>query len=669
MALNSRTYIPESRTNSQFIWMSFQEKFSREITSVLSHSQKNNYKLPNETLAWFSDEEFIQFLIKKEISELNISLLNWTNKERLNRILTGNFPLLEISRLVSWDKLLNVNISWIKQINDIAGADFCDKVILKFKEILRSQFTKSSKNSTHKWRIVKDDYKNITFETRSENALESIFWEITSKKEIIKIILSALEKDIQNNARNILQNQIQNWHLTFTSQTHFEELITQEVEKTKFVILKYFDFWVWESIIPENAQDLEKLDAIRQAEISSRPENIKNDTISLKKYSSHEILWNLANVLQIETEIIEKFKGKKFSFDQVDYNIVFYKNGKSTLSSEALRYVRKYPDKITPKEFSEMLQLYLKSLNSSLDFISPVKDELKNGWNEFELARHIDGQIKSWTLHTHFLTHSYKWWLTKTAFFESVQGKNGVKVFIDIKDMWIDNLMDFNLRAKQIVKLSQDFQAWKIDQKTFEEKQAKILLESGKSVSDKFIEIQRRIQSQYPNAFISFGGDEIYLFIENIDTQASENLNRSLTHIFSATNQKARIVIDTTQKTLDSRGNFSQLEKITKLNKILEETIEKQLTKKWISLPWNIPENTYIRIHENLRKKLLSSDFHMDDFFAEVKDIIAQKNLIDGGNKQIQLWKTTSGIDIYLKKDSNNEIEIYLTNTHLWAKK
>lgn len=669
MALNSRTYTPESRTSFPFMWMVLKEKFVKEITSVLSNSTKNNYKISNEIFASFSDEELVKFLIENQISNLDVSLLTWSSKERLNRILTWNFPLLEISRLVSWDKLLNVNISWIKQINDIAWQEFCDKVILKFKEILKNQFSKTSQNSHHKWRIVKDDYKNITFETSSDNPLESIFWDIKTKKEIIEIILNDLEKDIEKNAKIILQNQIDNWNIPNSSQANFEKLVWEEIKKTKLVVSKYFDFWVWESIIPENAQDIEKLDAIRQAEISSRPENIKIDTISLKQYSSEEILTNLKKSLDLEQEIIKKFKWKKFSFEWVEYNIVFQNNKKATISTESLRYVRKYPDKIYPKEFSEMLGLYLKSLNSSLDFISPLKDELKNGGNEFELARHIDKQIKSWEISTNFLTHSYKWGLTKTAFFQTIKQKNGVKVFIDIKDMWIDNLVDFNFRAKQIVRLSEDLQNWKIDQKTFETKKAKILLEAWKSVSDKFIEIQRRIQAKYPNAYISFGWDEIYLFIENTNPHITQDLNKTLSNIFSATNQKARIVINTTLKTTDSKRNFAQLEKITKLNKILEETIEKQLTKKWFSLQGNIPENTYIRINENLREKILSWDFHMEDFFAEVKSIIEKKDLIGEKTKQIHLWKTISGIDIYLKKESNNEIEIYLTNNSLWAKK
>lgn len=627
------------------------------------------WKLTNEIISKLNNEELIHYILKNNIEKIDISSLSGNHLARINQILTQNFPLLEISRLVSWDKLVNVNISGIKQINDIAGADFCDKVIWKFKEILKSQFAKSSQNKNHKWRIVKDDYKNITFETNSNNPLQTIFWNTSSKQEIIDYMLTSLEKDIEKNARNILTSQVKKWEISVTSQKHFEELIIQKTSQTKLVILRYFDFWVWESIIPKNAHDIEKLDAIRQAEVSSRAGNIKTDTITLKEYSSNDILSNLKKSLEMEQSIIEKFKWKKFRFEWVDYNIVFYKNGKATLSTEALRYIRKYPDKITPKELSNMLQSYLNNLNSSLDFISPVKDELKNGGNEFEIARQIDKQIKSWVIDTRFLIQSYKWWMTKSAFFKNIEWKTGTKIFIDIKDMWIDNLVDFNLRAKQIVKLSEDLQVWKIDQKTFDAQQRKILLESGKSVSDKFIEIQKRIQTKYPNAFISFWWDEIYLFIENTPHNILTDINTNLTQIFNSTNQKARIVIDPNTKTPDSKRNFAQLEKITKLNKILEEAIEKQLTKKWLNLNGNIPENTYIHIHENIREKILSPGFHMDDFFSEIKSIIEQKDVVGTKTKQLYLWKTSSGIDIHLKKSANNEIEIYLNNSAVWTKK
>lgn len=629
---------------------------------LLKLSKTTEIKLTNEIITKLTDEELIIYILENNIEKLDISLLSWKELARINHLITNNFPLLEISRLIPWDRLININFSWIKQINDIAGTDFCDKVILKFKDILKSQFTKSHGQSEHKWRIIKNDYKNITFETNSNNPLKAIFWETTSKQEIVDYILTSMDRDIEKNARTLLKNQIDKWELIITSQKQFEELVIQKVSQTKLVVLRYFDFWVWESVIPKNAQDIEKLDAIRKAEISSRASIIKQDKIILKEYNTEEIISNLEKAIYMEKSVIEKFRWKKFNFEWINYNVVFENNWNLSLSTELLRYVRKYPEKVKPEELANMVKSYINNLNLSLDFISPVKQELKNWWSEFQNARNIDKEIKSWVIDTKHLTQSYKWWLTKSAFFDQTSNKDWIKVFIDIKDMWIDNLVDFNLRAKQILKLQKDLKSWKIDLKTFEEKQAKIFLEAWKSVSDKFIEIQKRITQKYKDAVMSFGWDEIYLFIPDKKTKTSEEIQSNLTNIFNSTNQKARIVIDSTTKTTNSKENYAKLEKITKLNKILEETIEKQLTKKWITLNWNIPENTYIKINDFVREKLMSDSFNIDDFFKEIKIMIEKQNLIWNWKNDTLLWVTKSWIKVNLKKRPNNEIEIYLNN-------
>lgn len=43
---------------------------------------------------------------------------------------------------------------------------------------------------------------------------------------------------------------------------------------------------------------------------------------------------------------------------------------------------------------------------------------------------------------------SYKWGYTKDAFASATRNKPGIRVSIDIKDMWIDNIFDFNKMSK-----------------------------------------------------------------------------------------------------------------------------------------------------------------------------------------------------------------------------
>lgn len=52
--------------------------------------------------------------------------------------------------------------------------------------------------------------------------------------------------------------------------------------------------------------------------------------------------------------------------------------------------------------------------------------------------------------------------IIKEAFFEWIENKFWTCIHIDIKDMWIDNIYDFHLRAKEIIQLQDDFENHKI---------------------------------------------------------------------------------------------------------------------------------------------------------------------------------------------------------------
>lgn len=587
---------------------------------------------------------------------IDISWLSWEKLAKINRKITNNFPLVEIGRLVSWEKLINVNIAWVKKINDIAWQEFCDKVLWTFKEILSKKFQNWNKQSTHKWRIVKNDYKNITFVTSSPNPIETIFWNIKTKKEIVEMILKSLETEILENAKKIINAKVANWEIIAISQKHFNVFVQNQVDQTNKVIKDHFNFWVWESIIPKNADDIAKLDSIRVAEISSRADWWKMDNIVLQKLDKNKILHNLQIAIDLEKSIIEKFRWQKFRFDGIDYNVVIEIDWESRISTELLRYMRKYPDKIIPKELASFITKYINTLNNSLDFISPLRGELKI-WNaDFETAKLIDSQIKSWKIDSKFLTQSYKWWLTKDAFFEEILWKDWTRVFIDIKDMWIDNLVDFNLRAKQILLLEQDFKSWKIDSKTLNEKQRKLFLEAWKSVSDKFIKAQNKIRQKYPDAVFSFWWDEIYLFIPKNNLKGG--LEWNLHQIFESTNQSARVIIDSTNQIHSVSDKYSLLDKMSKINKLFEENIEKQLIQKWLSLEWNIPNNTFLNIDDFILEKFMNKWFDLEKFLSKMKTTLQKQDL----TKNINWKEIQAGIKLSIKKMQDNTIIIYLHN-------
>ena len=161
---------------------------------------------------------------------------------------------------------------------------------------------------------------------------------------------------------------------------------------------------------------------------------------------------------------------------------------------------------------------------------------------------------------------------------------------------------------------------------------------------------------------MSFGWDEIFLFIPEKKVQFQKEIEASITGALSASNQKARVVIDVNKEGSDTKESFSKLEQITKLSKMVEETLEKQLTKKWFVLNGNLPDNTYIKIEETTRAKIMGTNFHMDDFFKKVLSQIQNVDLTWNFSKPVVLWHIEDGISLSISKNAKNEVEIYLHN-------
>ena len=95
---------------------------------------------------------------------------------------------------------------------------------------------------------------------------------------------------------------------------------------------------------------------------------------------------------------------------------------------------------------------------------------------------------------------------------------------------------------------------------------------------------------------------------------------------------------------------------------MVEEAIEKQLTTKGIKLDGNLPDNTYIRINDTVREKIMSNNFNIDEFFKSVQAVIEKQDLIWWNKKEVYVGVVWENIKITLQKKPNSQIEIYLHN-------
>lgn len=615
-------------------------------------SSTKTLKLSDKMISQKTDAELLSYLQKSKIEKIDISELSKSQKTRLNHILTQNFPLVEIFRLVSWDYLHTINISWIKQINDIAWQAFCDKVLDTFKKVLKSNI-ETTQSTLHKTRTVKDDYKTLAFVSDKEDVSQNIFW-WKNKTQIIEYIIKMLENDIVLDIRKTLEEQLKGKKISLKSSETIEDLADKKVLEVKQTIITHFDFWFSSQKVAENANQLEKLDAMRKWEISAKVWE-KTTSIIPEIYDESKNISRLREVFSLEKEIIQEFYGKKFQFRWTYYEIVFNKSGELSLSTELLKYVRKYPSEITPKELVEKIKWYFLLLNNSLDYITPIrwKIDAKSKW--IEKARKINKQFQSWIIKTTDLFQNFKWWLSKTAFLEAIKWKNWYLFSIDIKDMWIDNILDFKKLAKKIIKLDDDFISWKISKEFCESQKMVYYLEAWKTVTDRFDAFQKTVKQKYPTSFFRIGWDEIEIFMPKVIWNIEQN-SQNISKLLQDLHLKSRLVAHNFDwKNVSHKTE--QLEKLTKVSKIVEEEIQSQFTKNWnIS---NIPNNTNVFI-DWIWDILFKEWFDLDRFLAQIKRIIP-KNWLSYIKTDIT-FEILDWIKMTIKKSPNFQLEIYLHN-------
>lgn len=135
------------------------------------------------------------------------SRLDTKKKRILANILARNHPLIEVLRLIPGNNVVNVGFSGIKKLNDIYGQNFVDRLLLATKSrILRSvdeyMYGKTGKKPPGNIRLVRDNYKNLTFSMFPDTDVQSVlFYGFISKKSFLDEVIRDMDTDIHSFAK------------------------------------------------------------------------------------------------------------------------------------------------------------------------------------------------------------------------------------------------------------------------------------------------------------------------------------------------------------------------------------------------------------------------------------------------------------------------------------
>ncbi len=528
----------------------------------------------NEAFTSLSKQEFETNLLEiinnnPQAEKIDLSELMKDNTLRtyIYDIVWHNYPMLNISRLQEDHKLVNISFLWVKNLNDSIGKEFVDLFTDKLKVYILENFRKHKKLEEI-WRIIRNSYKHLTLsQDKTSDLSEKLFaWE-KSKEVIIK---SILENITDNELNKVLQS---SWKANLSRDDIQEK------------IKKVFSFWIWTSIVKKWIKN--KLIAFYQWEISSR-----NDTNLVNLWESISFdFWKIKShatkALEIEKNIIENHKWKKFIYDWVSFDIVV--NWK--ISSILLKYIRKW-EKLNFLDNSNIennILEYISNLINWFDFISPTLD------NDFDNIEKVNEQLKNWIVDISLLKNNYKNTLSISALNTLSEWKEWLRMFIDIVDMWIMNLEDFRDLALKV-------KYWKITEDNFDE-----LLNAWNTATQKIQSLIKIVKDKYPEAILSIWWDEIFLFFP---WETEKNINIVISNVCEYIwefDLKWRL---STSFEKNNTKIFDNLDNITQVNKLVEKKYEKilhKLNKEEIFLEvWptvtniNIDKQKFKIVNENL---------------------------------------------------------------------
>ena len=620
---------------------------NNKVNEIFPKNKLDNIKFINGELILDNFEELLK-LSEKELTDNILDTVNkvreswqkiefinfWKNyplllKEKINHIIWLNNPLLNISRLNPWHNVVDITFLWVKDLNDNISKEFVDLFNLKLKEKIKNNFDANAdkekiknklvpdKDKNIDWRIVRSDYKHITISLpESNNISKALFWNEINR-----------EKFIKDTFDNISDEEIKESMLNASKQLSREEI--------KDKLLDEFDFWVWISKVPwkkwDKLDNKIKLESFYKAEISSRVKPEWKD-IKLINYNFDKIKEFTNEVFKLEKEIIEKYDWKQFTLDWIDYNIVTeISNWEKVISGELLRYIRKWKD-IWNDALNDSVKNYLDNLNNWYDFISPVINK-----SDYKKINNIDEAIKDWKIDVSYFEKNYKWTLTKEAIEKASNWKDWMRIFVDIVDMWIMNLVDFKDRAKLL-------QSWDIKPDDI-----KKLTEAWSTVTGKFQRFVKEI-GKIPWAKLSLGWDEVFIFIEWKTRKETAEVMNNITKELSSEWLRWRVSYSFDKAT---EWIFDNLDSLTKINKIIEKKIEENII--WKKLDIKVPNNLTVDIDPKI---IWTKEWAFDNFLKKMENNISDDKIYEllnnssGWKKRIGeiFWK-----DIILFKKSDGE--------------
>lgn len=643
----------------------------QDETKVNETQEKSNNTIKEEEklnlnwtdFIWLTTKEFNEKLINiinnnPDKKEFNFDWVDETTKHELKwklyEIIWKNHPLLEVSRLIPWQKIVDVNFMWVKYINDHVWKEFVDLFTDAFKKELHKNFSKVSKGEEH-WRVIREDYKHMTFSMENDlDIAKKIFWNKTDKKELFRKVFNNLDP-------NEIEKSLEWWK---------KEWLTKSKEwmsELESILLENFDIWVWSSNVRKATNETdeisvkEKLDTFYKAEIASKtPANLKNlwDEIS---YNFNKIKKISKNIIKVENEIVKKYKWEKFETGWTSYDVVV----DWKINPILLRYARKWENINTKLDTSEIIiqnhslqakvNQYISDLNKWFDFISPV-------WNseDFLKINELNNEINELKINPDAILNNYKWTLTKNSLDALTTWKEGIRVFIDIVDMWIMNLTDFRDLAWKIVGWKEI--KWKkgINWKTITQiKEDKIddLLDAGNTATNKFRALISNLKSDYPDVQLSLWWDEVFLFIPWKTQNETNDIIKNISSRLEQQNLKWRITSNFNKE----KWNFDYLDWLTDINKLFEKSIESIIYKNNLEKHDNSNISSIsLEISQKLKDKYLKKD---DIEKKTASNEISPKDILLKKIKDID----KSELDKLIKKEVNeiklekNWLEITIT--------
>lgn len=646
--LEKNQSIPENKNQDNFWLNSIIENTKKNTLNIIEIKE---FLVDSSFMEKHSNEELINFLINWKYSYLNINQLREENNQRqINRIikiLVKNFPLIESLRLSSWDKILNIHLAWIKQINDNIWKEFCDKLILKFKEFIALKIILL--NSWKSTRIIKDDYKNIWFIWEFNN-IDNLGIINKNKSDIIERLISNMIKDIYQEAIKLVLNDLS---LTNQNISNNEKdiLIIKKYLLISKIIHQNFNFWISINNIPNELNNFERINLLRKAEISSR-NSLKEKIVSIKEYNEDNLIHDIKENDIILNNILENYEHEKFLLNWNKYDVISNEFWEKSLSLELIRYIRKNSTLVLPKRLSSLVSLYISWLNSNLDFISPLIKELSEDNLDFKIASRINRQIQKWTINIWYLTKNYKWWITKETFINKLDEMSWSFISIDIKDLWVYNILSFIKLSKEIINLEKELKDWKINKDKFDKKISLLLLNAWNDLTLDLQKIQKEFKKQFKNWIIKFWWDEIEIFIPG-ENKIQKNIIDKIENIINKSNFRYRLVTSSIKGKDDINKLYKKLDNLNQINKIIERNLE-------ISKEYNNIKTTFLEIDEELKQVILDNIFPFNNLIINLNNIL-NKTPIDFNNVAdkfiIDLQMMNLKMEL-LKEDDTVEIKI-----------